>query len=104
MSPSILCNECHNEVPQPSERCPHCGRPGYFWNVIAAEDPAETSALERRYLAAKREAIGRGADKALQDFENVLSGSKAVITRSESEVLRLATSTRQLHATYYRMI
>lgn len=71
---------------------------------MAAEEPAEIAALERRYQAAKKDATARKADGALQDFENALSGSKAVIARSESEVLRLATSTRQLYGTYYQLI
>lgn len=100
---SIPCPECKNEIPQPAERCPHCGKPGVFWNVIAAEDPAERAALERRYKAAKADAMSRNADRNLQDFENAVAGSKAVIARSESEVLRLASSSRQLYATYYEL-
>jgi hypothetical protein len=100
---SIPCPDCTNEIPQPAERCPHCGRPGVFWNVIAAEDPAERAALERRYKAAKADAVARNADRNLQDFENALGESKAVIARSEIEVNRLASSDRQLYATYYEL-
>lgn len=67
-------------------------------------EPAEREALERRYQTAKRDATSRGADGPLQDFENAIAGSKAVIARSEGEVLRLATSTRQLYSTYYQQI
>lgn len=101
---SVTCSSCGNEIPQPSPCCPHCGRPGLFWNVVAAEEPDEEAALDRRYRVAKREAIKRGAESALQGFENALAGSKAVIARSQSEVLRLATSTRQLYGTYYQLI
>jgi hypothetical protein len=101
---TLPCPDCGNEIQQPAERCPHCGRPGYFWNVLAAEESAERAALERRYKAAKREAASRGADGPLQDFENAIASSKAVIARSEGEVLRLATSTRQLYSTYYQLI
>ncbi|MBA3492565.1 MAG: zinc ribbon domain-containing protein, partial [Gammaproteobacteria bacterium] len=101
---TIPCSECGNEIQPPAERCPHCGRPGYFWNVITAMEPAEREALERRYQTAKRDATSRGADGPLQDFENAIAGSKAVIARSEGEVLRLATSTRQLYSTYYQQI
>lgn len=100
---SISCPECKHEIPQPAERCPHCGRPGVFWNVIAAEDPAERAALERRYKAAKANAVSRNADRNLQDFENAVAGSKAVIARSEIEVHRLASSNRQLYATFYEL-
>jgi len=100
---TITCPHCGNEIPQPSPCCPHCGQPGYFWNVLAAEEPAESAALERRYQAAKKNAIARKADSALQEFENALASSMAVIARSESEVLRLATSPRQLYGTYYQL-
>ena len=100
--PNIIpCLNCGNEIQQPSDRCPHCGRPGYFWNVITATDPA---ALERRYQAAKRDATSRKADVPLREFEKALVGSKAVIARPEGEVLRLANSNKQLYATYYQLI
>lgn len=101
---SIPCPDCDNEIQQPAERCPHCGRPGYFWNVMAAEEPAERAALERRYEAARRDAVSRDADSNRQDFEKAISNSKAVIARSESEVLQLASSNRRLYSTYYQQI
>jgi hypothetical protein len=98
---SISCPECTNEIPQPAERCPHCGRPGPFWNVIAAEEATERAALDRRYQAAKADAASRGAISILEDFENAVGQSQAVISRSEIEVNRLASGNRQLYATYY---
>lgn len=78
-------------------------RKGVFWNVIAAAEPSERAALERRYKAAKADAASRNADRNLQDFEIALAGSKAVIARSEIEVNRLASSDRQLYATFYEL-
>jgi len=101
---SEKCSSCGNEVPQPSQHCPHCGQPGRFWNVLAADKPDERAALDRRYQAARKDATARSADGPLQDFENALAGSQAVIARSENDVLRLASSARQLYATYYQMI
>jgi hypothetical protein len=101
---SILCDHCNNDIPQPSERCPHCARPGIFWNVIAAEDAAEIKELHYRYKRAKADALRREAGKVLSDFEHAAAGSVAVIARSESEVLRLATTTKQLYATYYEQL
>ncbi len=101
---SVTCSFCRNEVPQPSSCCPHCGRPGLFWNVVAAEATDERAALERRYQAARRDATARKAGGPLQGFESAVTGSRAVISRSRSEALRLATSTRQLYATYYQLI
>lgn len=101
---SIPCPDCKNDIPQPAERCPHCGRPGIFWNVIAASDAAEQAALNSRYTTATADAVSRGVGDLLQDFENVLQKSFVVIARSETEVLRLAASTRQLYATYYQQV
>ncbi len=104
MSISVSCPACGNEIPQPAQQCPHCGKPGIFWNVITANDAAERTTLERRYQSAKSEATSRNADAPLQDFENAIADSKAGIARSESEVLRLASSNRQLYGTYYQLI
>lgn len=101
---SIPCPECTNEIPQPAACCPHCGRPNFFWNVIRADDVAERDALHDRYTAAKADALARGADTRLQDLEDMLSNSVAVIARPETEIHRLATNTRQLYGTYYNQI
>src|SRR5260221_10888145 len=101
---SVTCSYCGNEVPQPWQHCPHCGDQGRFWNVLAAEEPEERAALDRRYQAARKDASARSADGPLQTFENEVARSQAVIARSESELLRLATSTKQLYGTYYQMI
>lgn len=104
MPDSVPCPSCMNDIPQPAERCPHCAEPGHFWNVIVASDSAEQTALQIRYDAAKTDALSRKADAAVQDFEIAMGHSAAVIARSESEVLRLATSTRQLYTTYYEQL
>jgi hypothetical protein len=101
---SEKCSHCGNEVPPPAQHCPHCGQPGRFWNVLAADKPDERAALDRRYQAAKTDAIARNSDGVLQDFENSLASSVAVIARYQSDVLRLASSTRQLYGTYYQMV
>ena len=104
MPDSVPCPHCTNDIPQSAERCPHCAEPGYFWNVISASDSAERTALQTRYDDAKADAVSRNADVGVQDFELALDHSAAVLARSESEVLRLATSTRQLYTTYYKQI
>lgn len=101
---SIACPECSNEIPQPAERCPHCGRPGIFWNVIAATEAVEQAALDGRYRTAIADATSRKVANIVQDFEAAVSQSSVVIARQEGEVLRLATSTRQLYGSYYQQI
>jgi hypothetical protein len=104
MPTSIPCPDCTNEIPQPANWCPHCGRPGHHWNVINANQADERAALQDRYDAAKADALVRGVDVAVQDFETAVGTSKAVLARSVEEVQRLATSNRQLYATYYQLI
>jgi len=103
MALSIPCPDCSNEIPQPAPCCPHCGRPGIFWNVIHAEDDGERAHLENRYNAARADAVVRGVDVTVQEFENAIANSMAVIARSETEVYRLA-NTKQLYSTYYQQI
>lgn len=104
MPDSIACPDCNNEIPQPAASCPHCGRPGIFWNVIQAEENDERAALHNRYSAAKADALSRGADGIVQDFQTVLAKSIAVIARSDADLHRLANGPRQLYGTYYQQI
>ena len=70
MLDSIICPDCKNNIPQPASCCPHCGRPGIFWNVIRANSDDERAALQSRYDAAKADARSRGADLTVNDFES----------------------------------
>ena len=98
------CSYCKNQIPQPASCCPHCGRWAQYWNVLNADKADERTALKGRYDAAKADALARGADAAVQNFETAVAGSKAVIARSIEEVQRLANSTRELFGPYYRLV
>jgi len=104
MSTSRSCSDCRNSFHLSQPQCPHCGRPGLYGNVYAAEAADEFNALEQRYESAKRDAAARGAETALGNFEAALSNSQAVIARPVSEVLRLSTSDNELYATYYQLL
>jgi len=60
--------------------------------------------LDKRYQSALAEAAGRGVTASLGDFESAIADSQAVITRPAGEVLRLATSDKEVYATYYQLI
>ena len=75
------CTHCGNDIPPSAERCPHCGLPGIFPNVRAADDAAERDALAARYDEAVQRASARGAGDVLRDFEEVAARSAAVISR-----------------------
>jgi hypothetical protein len=98
------CAACGYDFPFPSERCPHCGRPGLYLNVDAADDDAEAAALRRRYQSARQHAQARGAATAVELFEAEVSNSRAVLARSAGELQRLGTSDREVYATYYQLL
>jgi hypothetical protein len=104
MPNSISCPDCTNEIPPPALCCPHCGRPGIFWNVIHAGTDEERTALENRYRVAIADAQTRGADSIIQEFEKAVADSRAVLARSDTEVQRLANSARQVYGTFYQLI
>lgn len=104
MADTPRCAECRNEMSKAASICPHCGRPGLYPNVRAAEDAEEVAALAARYRDAVGEASGRGAGNRLSEFEAAAGESKAVLARSANEVQRLATSDKQNYATYYALL
>lgn len=101
---SIPCSYCRNSIPPSWVRCPHCGLPGLFPNVRAAEDEPERLALERRYQEALAEAASRGARAAVEVFEQAAQSSKAVAARPIRELDRLAASDKELYPTYYGLL
>jgi hypothetical protein len=98
------CDHCHHEIPPSWVRCPHCGLPGLFPNVRAAQAEPERKALERRYENARQVAADRGAEAAVQAFEEATRGSKAVIARSMRELDRLSVSDKELLPPYYGLL
>jgi hypothetical protein len=73
-------------------------------NVRDANEPDEARALDDRYQRAKAIATARGVSGAVQDFEDALTGSVAVIARSINELERLASNDDEIYATYYELI
>ena len=101
----IHCNFCNNDFPISSNCCPHCAQPGLFPNVIVAGDSEEVSELDKRYQNAYKETKLRQCDHILSDYEKtILENSKAVISRSLSEVERLAKSDNEIYVSYYKLI
>lgn len=96
------CLACRNRFEMPAERCPHCAEPGIFPNVVAAEEPANCAALEKRFQEAIAAAVARGCDHLLRDFFAKLTTSHAVIARWIGDVERLAQNDKQVYASYYQ--
>lgn len=100
---TIPCPDCTGNISASQDRCPHCGRPGLFPNVRAAEQADEQAALNRRYLAAVADAQARGCAHVVQQFEAAAAIAQAVIARPLGDVDRLASSEKQGYATYYQL-
>ena len=60
--------------------------------------------MDKRYRESVQSAVSRGCEEVAKDFESALSESEAVIARSLLEADRLASSDKQLYATYYQLI
>ena len=100
---NVECADCRFVMPQDWAVCPHCARPSRFPNVHMADEMEERNALDGRYQRAIQDATLQGSQAAIKRFEAAVLGSSAIITRSFEEVHRLATSDRQLYATYYQL-
>jgi hypothetical protein len=104
MAVSDQCPICKNDIPRTEARCPHCAQPSRFPNVLDASEDAERLALDQRYRAAIRDSDARGCGAVIRQFEAEAATSRAVMARSVTDLDRLATSDRQLYATYYNLI
>jgi hypothetical protein len=102
--PDQPCSFCGHPVPPEASLCPHCARPSLYPNVRAAEQETEREALAVRHRLAVQDAESRGCGEAVHAFESAADASHAVLSRSFAEVERLASSDRQLYATYYQLL
>lgn len=84
-------------------RCPHCARPGLFPNVYLASLEKEKRALERRYRRALEDSDRKGCGHVIRGFETRSEQSRAVITRSFEETMRLASGDHNVYATYHQL-
>jgi hypothetical protein len=98
--PDLSCSYCGHPVPLDWSLCPHCARPSLYPNVRAAEQETEREALAERHRLALEDAERRGCGDGVRAFEAAAGSSHAVLSRSLGEVERLASSDRQLYATY----
>ena len=96
----IECEFCHYDFPDTADRCPHCGRPGIYVNVVRAEKDSEREALQRRYDAAMGDAQSRGCEAVVRDFEQAAANSRAVVARKDFVLQRMLSSDTEILGTY----
>ena len=100
--PHIDCPECLQPMWDSLEHCPHCHRPGRSPVVAMASRADEKQKLEERYQVAKQDYASAGLEARALDYEKVVDGSTAVITRSFNEVMRLCYSQDEVYTTFYQ--
>ena len=97
-----VCHYCGCEFVVKESYCPHCGRPGIYGNVIAAEQADEREQLEERYQLARSQAVDGNFVDVFDDYENTVRESRAILARPIGEASRLAESSKNLYTTYYK--
>ena len=97
------CSDCRCPRPSLEPRCPHCGRPSDFPNVVEAGGATEREALASRYETARNQAKKARRARVFNRFERIVRTSHAVINRSIHEAYRLATDDKELLATFYQL-
>ena len=100
----MKCGGCGQDVPEHVDRCPVCGRDVGFPNVRAAEQDDERAALDDRYRSASEDAVRRGCQEILTNFEKAVRTSKAVFCRSLGVASEPLSSEQALFATFYSQI
>lgn len=104
MAADYHCRHCAQVIPESAVRCPHCGLPGDFPNVRAAERGEDKAAVDKRLRSARRKADGAGTRSLLDELETRAGAAKAVICKHASEVQRIASSAKQGIASYYQTL
>lgn len=100
----MKCTNCSEPVPDNRRDCPACGHDNGFPNVRCAAQSSEYGALHKRVADARVSAAARDVTTELNAFEEATSGSKAVISRSLSDILFLAKGDEFSYASFARQL
>ena len=94
---TIMCTTCGASIRR-NRAFPSCQADAGFPNVRRAEKTDEIAALEARIHEADVSAEARGAIKALDEFEQAVGGSSAVMNRRLDDLHSWAVSTSPFFA------
>lgn len=100
----VKCNNCDELVAENRRDCPACGHDNGFPNVRSAEQAEECSALAKRVDHARVSVSARDVMAELAAFEVAIKDSKAVISRSLSDVLTLAKGEVFSYSSFARQV
>lgn len=94
----LTCENCGEDVQDIEERCPTCGDPAGFPNVRVAY--REQDELENRYNEAIELARSNGYEASLQEFDESMSSSYAVINDKLRFIFQFITNEKALYSNY----
>jgi len=83
---------------------PHCEAFLGYPNVRAAQEPAEKKKLDQRYLTARNDAKSRSCEPVLDQFEDAVCQSQAVISRRWGVLTKISEHSNDLFKTYYQQL
>jgi hypothetical protein len=98
------CDDCGVDYPDDREKCPHCGRPSKFPNVVAARRDAEKKALDRRYDAALKKARASGSEGRLLEFQAGCEKSPVVLCCPTGKLILMAQGSADQFAGFYDLL
>lgn len=96
-----VCPTCASALVASEEKCSTCGEHIGYPNVRAANQPEERAALGVRYAAAVSRAQARGAGAVLQQFEEAVARSSAVVSCDLYRLREILADPRVLYTNYH---
>lgn len=100
----MKCSQCNSEISPHFVNGPHCDAHQGFPNVRRASAADESAALGSRYDAAKADAQLRSCESQLQQFENAVAKSNAVLCMRWGVVLKAFDRENALFKTFYQQV
>lgn len=84
--------------------CPRCEAFLGYPNVRSAQESAETKELDRRYRVAQDDVRRRSCEPVLNQFEDAVRQSKAVICRRWGALTKISERSNDLFKTFYKQL
>lgn len=96
----IICISCKSNIADNEEKCPTCGWNAGPPNVRTVSREEEREALEKRYNEAIQNAISKGAQHALESFDENMKRTCAVINMDIDFLHWFVTDDKLVYSTY----
>ena len=100
----MQCTQCKRDVSAHLVTCPHCEAFLGYPNVRAAQERGEIRELEHRCQLAHGDARTRSCEPVLDQFEDAVRRSSAVICRRWGVLTKVSEHNNDLFKTYYQQL